>query len=399
MKKKILFVTLYLQTGGVEKSLLSLLSNMDYDKYDVDLLLFDYSGVLMGMIPERVNLLPPVFESFSIPLKKAAPGLIKSGKYRLLAGKFLAGSLSKFSKGVGTGIRWSVYRHTLNKVNRHYDVAISYLDLFCNYYVTEKVSADKKIVYNHMDYLDSQRSGWPSKKWDRRCFSKSNYIVSVADSSRKSLEFFYPEYKGKIRVIQNTISPDTVHKLSNDPKIRDDMQSNKEFKIVTVARLVEEKGIFTALEATQTLIQEGYNIKWFVIGNGPLRQEIEVRIKQKDLASHFLLLGERENPYPYMRYCDLYIQPSKTEAHCVAVEEAISLCKPILVTDIPAFRLQIRNQETGIIVNANTEGIVEGIKKMYHSEELRDSLSVRLKNNSSDRAKMELSKFFGLLEA
>lgn len=130
MKKQILFVTQYLQTGGIEKSLLTLLSDINYDQYDVDLLLFDHSGVLFKLIPPQVNILPPLFETFSTPLLQSIPQLIKKGNFRLLIGKLLAAGLARLSSGVGTGIRWRVYRNILPKQKKHYDVAISYIDFF-----------------------------------------------------------------------------------------------------------------------------------------------------------------------------------------------------------------------------------------------------------------------------
>ena len=216
MKKKLLFVTLYLHTGGVEKSLLSLLSSLNFDKYEVDLLLFDHNGVLFNEVPSEVNVLPPLFKGFSSPLMQSLPELLRNGDLRLLTGKGLAALLAKISSGVGTGVRWSVYRHCLDNQKKHYDVAISYLDFFCNYYVSEKVRADKKIVYNHMDYEYGQKGGWPCPKLERKSFSNCDFIVSVAESSKRSLVSYFPEFAHKIRVIHNTVSPETIKALSKE---------------------------------------------------------------------------------------------------------------------------------------------------------------------------------------
>ena len=197
MRKKLLFVTQYLQTGGVERSLLTLLSDLDFDRYEVDLLLFDHSGVLFNEVPKKVNILPPLFETFSTPLSTAVPQLLKNGQFRLLIGKILAALLGRLSKGMGTGLRWAVYRHSLPNLKRHYDVAISYLDFFCNYYVIEKINAEKKIVYNHMDYVYSQKYGWPCPKLDKEIFSRSNYIVSVAESSKKIISICFSRFRRK----------------------------------------------------------------------------------------------------------------------------------------------------------------------------------------------------------
>ncbi|MEH7439017.1 glycosyltransferase [Neobacillus drentensis] len=398
MKKKLLFVTQYLQTGGVEKSLITLLTDLDYEKYEVDLLLFDHSGVLYNQVPKEVKILPPLFETFSTPLSEAIPKLWEKGKFRLLTCKILAASLGRMSKGMGTGIRWSVYRYSLTSIKKHYDVAISYLDFFCNYYVIEKVNAKKKIIYNHMDYGYSQKYGWPCPRQDRKSFKKCDYIVTVAESARESLESFYPEFSNKIHVIHNRIQPKTVQLMSRNVSEIGEMKQDKRFKIVSVARLVEEKGVFLALQACKILIDMGYDIVWYLIGNGPLYEELVSKSKELGIGENFILLGEQSNPYPHMGICDAYVQPSKTEAHCVAVEEAIALFRPIIVTDIPSFQHQIENEKTGIIVKANVEGIAKGIERMLKSEELRKKISNNLMN-LENRNTEELGKFYNLIEA
>ncbi|MFJ7728171.1 glycosyltransferase [Neobacillus sp. NPDC097160] len=397
MKKQLLFVTQYLQTGGIEKSLLTLLSELDYDQYDVDLLLFDHSGVLFKLIPPEVNILPPLFETFSTPLIQATPELLKNGKYGLLICKVLAASLSKLSSGVGTGVRWGVYRNVLRNQTKHYDVAISYIDFFCNYYVIEKVSADRKIVYNHMDYAYSQKAGWTCPKLERKTFSECDSIVTVAESAKKSLESYFPEFVDKVHVIHNRVSSDTVLSLSKDLSVMEGIEQTDEIKIVTVARLVDEKGVFFALDACKSLVEQGFEISWYLVGNGHLYEELRTKTTELGIEKNFILLGEKENPYPIMGKCDIYVQPSKTEAHCVAVEEAIALRKPIVVTDIPSFNDQIQNEETGIVVNLSAAGIAEGIKRLIQSPELRELLTNNLQT-TSDRHKEQLMKLYSLIE-
>ena len=394
MKKKLLFVTLYLHTGGVEKSLLALLSSLDYEKYDVDLLLFDHHGVLLKDVPPQVNLLPPLFDTYATPLFKAAPLLLKSGRYRLLIAKGLAAILAKFSRGVGTASRWAVYRHTLASLQDHYDVAVSYLDFFCNYYVTEKVTAEKKIVYNHMDYASG--NGWPCQKLERQSFSKCQFIVSVAESSRQSLAAYFPEFQDKIQVIHNSVPVEHVRKLAFGKPV-ELMNCHAKFKITTVARLVEEKGVFLAIEACKKLVELGYKISWFLVGDGPLQDELQARVKKYGLDQNFILLGEKSNPYPYMAYCDVYVQPSTTEAHCVAVEEAMALCRPIVVTDIPSFRCQISHEESGLLAAADADGITESIKRLIDSRGLKEKFINHLLK-AGERNKEELGKFNQLIE-
>ncbi|UQZ85703.1 Alpha-D-kanosaminyltransferase [Paenibacillus konkukensis] len=320
--------------------------------------------------------------------------MITEGRVSLAAGKLLGSFAGKLSKGKGVGARWEVYRRFLPKLKSRYDVAISYLDFFCNYYVAEKVHADKKIMYNHMDYAYSQTQGWPCPRLERKSFVSSDYIVTVADSARRSLESFFPEHSDKIRVIHNRVSNATVQRLSEEPVDNDGFQGTR---VATVARLCDEKGVMLALEACSQIVSEGYPIRWYLIGTGGLQGELEERLKRLGLEQHFMLMGEKQNPYPYVKGADIYVQPSKTEAHCIAVEEAIALQRPIVVTDIPSFKQQITDGETGIVVPAHAQGLAEGITKLVRSKELRDKLTVQL-SYEQNRYQDELNKFYELIE-
>lgn len=397
MKKRLLFVTLYLQTGGVEKSLLSLLHSLNYDNYNVDLLLFDHQGALFKEVPSEVNILPPLFETYSTPLLQAVPTLIKLKKYRLLRGKILAACMATFSKGVGTGSRWFVYRSVLPELPDHYDVAISYIDFFCNYYVAEKVKADKKIVYNHMNYKDGQKGGWPCPRLEKESFSVSDHIVTVAESSREALISFFPEFEAKIQVIHNTISLDTIQTMSKETPCDVFQRNKKTWNIVTVARLAEEKGVLLAIEACKQLVNEGYDLCWFIIGNGLLRSVLEKKIIDMDLQDHFVLLGEQANPYPYMNQCDIYVQPSKTEAHCVAVEEAIALACSIVATNIPSFQHQLNNTGNAKMVPPNAQCLANGIKDCMDAE-YKPQVASPTDQLSFDKNMKEVEKFFHLIE-
>ncbi|MBT2657085.1 glycosyltransferase [Bacillus sp. ISL-18] len=394
MKKKLLFVTLYLHTGGVEKSLLALLSSIDYNKYEVDLALFDHSGLLFNMVPKEVNVLPPIYKHFSSTLSVSVLGLLKERKFRLLTGKVLSTLLGKLSLNKGIGIRWSVFKNSISKIDKHYDVAISYFDFFSNYYVTEKISANKKIVYNHQDYEFSFRQGWGSKNLERRCFSKSNYIVSVSESAEESLKKFFPDISNKIKIINNISPIETVKKMSEEEGYTDSFDG---IRIATVARLAEEKGIWLALEACYLLVQQQYNIRWYIVGNGVLRKKVESKIYELGLEDRFILLGEKLNPYPFIKNCDVYVQPSLTEAHCIAVEEAKNLHCPIIVTDIPSFKKQIIDEETGVIAQLSPKGLEKSLCKLINSTELRSRLSNNLRNNQHDNQE-EIDKFLELVE-
>ncbi|MFB9325052.1 glycosyltransferase [Paenibacillus aurantiacus] len=398
MKKRLLFVTQYLHTGGAEKSLLTLLGELDYGRYDVDLLLFDHSGALFPLVPKQVNVLPPLFETFTDPLSSAVPKLLKRGRYRLLAGRALASAAAKFAKGKGVGVRWSIYRHALPARREAYDAAISYLDFHCNYYVAEKVRARTKILYNHMDYGYSEQQGWPCPPLERASFAACDYIVTVADSAKASLARYFPDYAPKMRVIHNRVSAETVRAMAGEVLAAFQKPERKSgITVATVARLGEEKGVRLALEACALLVRAGADVRWYLVGDGLLRGELEAHARELGLTERFILLGELANPYPVMDGCDIYVQPSLTEAHCIAVEEALALAKPVVVTDIPSFRNQIENGVSGVIAPASAEGLADAIGRLAADRARRESLQRQLRQ-AGGRHPDELKRFYSLIE-
>ena len=82
-------------------------------------------------------------------------------------------------------------------------------------------------------------------------------------------------------------------------------------------------------------------------------------------------LGEQANPYPFLRACEVYLQPSRFEGKSIAVDEAMVLCKPILLTDFSTAADQVTSGKNGLIVPMTPEGIAEGLEKLLTDSALR----------------------------
>ena len=124
-----------------------------------------------------------------------------------------------------------------------------------------------------------------------------------------------------------------------------------------------------------------------MLGDGSLRKELETRIEKNGLNEYFYLLGVRTNPYPYIRDCDIYVQPSIHEGYGIAVAEARVLNKPILCTDFTGARDQIIPDVTGMIVDTNVQSIYKGLKTLICSEGKRKTLSENLSKTNPDTSK------------
>lgn len=390
--KNVLIASFDMEVGGVERSLVSLLNNFDYNNHQVDLMLYSHTGDFMSLLPKYPNLLKELkpYKTFRMTI----PETIKSGE--LLIG--LARLRAKYDASKSNGeagyrqmqYMWKYSLPFLPKLERKYDVAISYL--WPHYFVAEKVQATKKIAWIHTDFstVDTDR------KMDLQIWEKFNHIIAVSEECRNAFIKKYPTIENKVLVMENITSPDLVRSLA-DEKVKNPMLTDPRFKLITVARLSHAKGIDNAVRALKLLKEKGYhNLAWYVVGYGGDEELIRTLIKENDLSDSFILLGKKLNPYPYMKAADLYIQPSRYEGKAITVGEAQILGKPVMITNYPTARSQINNKIDGLICELSVEGIVDGIIKLY----LNHALRIIFTNNCKDSSyynDYELNKLYKLL--
>ncbi|MBT2699452.1 glycosyltransferase [Bacillus sp. ISL-40] len=374
MKKNILISVYNMEIGGIERSLINMLESFDYEKYNVDLLIFHHVGDFMKLIPKSVNILPEV-EKFTV-FRKPVIQCLKEGHYSLalmrIIAKYIAEIKSKtwkLTEGAGyiqmqLSLKYSTY--FIPRIEKEYDVAISYAwphDIIAN-----KVNAQKKIAWIHTDYSKLEIDN----RLDLNVWNKFDAIASVSDACATSFLATYPSLKEKVKVIENLTSPTFIKKMAEEIKIFNNC--NQTFNIVSVGRLSYVKGFDLAISALRVLHDKGLtNIKWYVIGYGGFETDLKELITKNNLEDSFILLGKQTNPYPYIKDCDLYVQPSRYEGKAVTVSEAKILGKPILITSYPTASSQIENGVEGIICDLSVDGIVNGIEGFHQSEELRNS--------------------------
>lgn len=377
--KKILFVINNLNCGGAEKALISLLETIDYSKLDVDLLLFKQEGIFMSKIPSQVNLLmePENYKYFDMSVKKAVKGLIKKGKFNIALARILSLYVFKTEKSrvVVEQKVWKYLSMAFTKLDTEYDVAIGYLEKNPIYFCVDKVKAKKKIGWIHNDY---EKLGM-DKKIDNKYFSKLDYVFTVSEECLKVLKMVFPQYDRKFRLMHNIVSEKTIKKLALE-EISDIDFNNKNINIISVGRLNYQKGFELAIEACSILKEKGYKIKWNIVGEGEERSNLENLINKFELEENFNLLGIRENPYPYIKKSDIYVQPSRFEGKSIAIDEAKILNKPIVVTNFSTAKDQIINNKNGIITEMNSKSLANEIERIICDEKLKKKIILNLSN-------------------
>ncbi|PEL07030.1 glycosyltransferase [Bacillus sp. AFS017336] len=391
--KNILVASFDMEIGGVERSLISMLNHFDYSNYIVDLMLYSHTGEFMKLLPDKVNLLAEnkAYKTFRMPIVDVIrSGKISLGLSRLLA-KYLANKNHSSENGVmQMQYMWKYSVPLLPKHNKKYDVAISYL--WPHYFVAEKVEAETKIAWIHTDFSVVETD----IEMDMKMWSKFNHIVAVSEECRKSFVLKYPALKDRVIVIENITTPELINTLAGDVT-ENPMVGDSRFKIITVARLSYAKGIDTAVQALKILKDKGYeNICWYVVGYGGEEQQINDLIIENDLTDHFILLGKKINPYPFMKESDLYVQPSRYEGKAVTVVEAQILSKPVLITNYPTAGSQVQDGFDGLICELSVNGIADGIEKLYLDYQLREQLTKNC-NCTAFSNLNELNKLYSLI--
>lgn len=382
MKKNILFVIPSLHAGGGEKSLVNLLNQIDYNSYNVDLFLFNKSGVFINSLPEQVTILdlPQTYKKFSQTLGASIKDFVSHFKFSLAYYRILFTIKNRFikNKSKAEQYTWKYISKSIDSLDKEYDVSIGYLEKSSIYFIVDKIKSKKKIGWIHTNYGNSGMD----ENFDQPYFEKLDNIVTVSEECAVSLKTKFPSLEEKISIIYNIVSPKLINELSNRDVNNDFIIQDGYTNIITVARLSHEKGIDIAINSCKKLIDQGYKIRWYVLGGGPEKSKLEELILNNNLEDNFKLLGIKENPYPYIKQADLYIQPSRYEGKSIAIDEAKILHKPIIVTNYETAKDQINNNENGIIVEMNSEGLSKGIISVIHDVNLQNKIKDSLCNET-----------------
>lgn len=368
MKKKILIVSSSLVTGGLEKCLLMLCDSLDYTKYTVDLYLFNEGRQLLPSLNANVHLLPdsPYYAlTYNRSILKACFGLLKKGQVSLCLHRISRFVRSKLGKRLDTVNDWEYMKQTMLKLREHYDVAIAFEECSACYYVAECVDADVKCCWIQTDIKAINSN----PDLDRRAFAAADYICTVSENSRNSLLELYPEFEGKYRVFIMPSLQDTADVMEL-AKADCELSVTKGFKVLSVGRLVELKGFHLCVKALRKLLDDGFDVTWYVAGEGSFRRELEEEIERYALQDRFILLGNCANPYCYMANADICVQPSSYEGLPVTVWEEKQLGRAVVVSDIPAHRELITDSLNGLIVKRDSDSIYTGVKALLENKEL-----------------------------
>lgn len=374
MKKSILIVSDSLNMGGLEKCLINVCDNLDYDRYEVDLYLFNEGRTLLDKLNKNVNLLPesPYYKDvYNTSVFTSIKTLLKKRKFSFALYRFVRFLRIRFKDNKYRSWDWKIMQKTMLDIKKKYDVAIGFAEGTAGYFVADCVQADVKVGWVHTDLKAVEHN----RKLDQQTFERLDRVATVSQNSLNSLIELHPKCKDKFVCIHLPVLMDYDNMLvrSLEPNCMDDERDT--VKILSVGRLVELKGFHLCVEPCKRLVDEGFNVKWYIAGEGDYRSSIEALIKEHHTENHFILLGNCPNPYSYIRSADICVQPSSYEGFSLSVIEGKFFKKPMVVTDIPSNMEMIKNDYNGLIVKRNSDDIYDAVKQLVRDRELRNRLA------------------------
>lgn len=400
MKKRIFISAHYMEIGGAEISLIGLLQAIDYSKYDVDLFLNRHSGELMQFIPKEVNLLPEI-KAYSDVEKPLIPVLFSSswriGLVRLWS-KYKTWKYCRTHQDISDSVN-IYFSYFERKSTKYLPSLVQYgeYDLAANFIgngdiVRHKVQARKKASWIHTDY-----SSIKITKSERETIGQGiDYIVSISTASTDAYIKVFPEARDKMVDIENILSPKFVRQRSDLERIIL-KKSDDEVVLLSVGRFCEAKNYDNLPVILKGIRERGINAKWYIIGFGGDEALIRQRISEAGMENHVIILGKKSNPYPYIKACDWYVQPSRYEGKSVTVREAQMLCKPVIITNYVTAKSQVTDGVDGVIVPMDNEGCAEAMAKVLTDQKLHQSISQYLQAHDYGNED-EIEKFYKLID-
>jgi len=355
--KKVLITIGNMNVGGIQKSLLELLKALSQcPEYEVSLFCCKKVGAFLERIPESISILP------ENPYAAAAEQTLAECKEQGKKYYFFRMIMSLWSKLFTKEIPSTVLCKLIGNIGEEYDVSISYSQpiedhAFCNLtneIVLNCTRAAQKITFVHCDF--GVYGG--NTKRNRKLYARFDRIAAVSESVGKRFAEIVPVCSGKLHTVYNFCDCNEIEQLAaQDPLI----YTKKTF--ISVARLSEEKGILRCIPIFNKLKNDGFDFEWHIVGDGPIRHQIETEIDRYGLAEDIILEGEQMNPYRYMKHAAFFLLPSFHEAAPVVFDEALALGLPVLTTKTLSAEEIVGNPGHGYVCEQTEEAIYQMLRE------------------------------------
>ncbi|WP_182199799.1 glycosyltransferase [Paraliobacillus salinarum] len=389
--KKLLFVVNNFNIGGPQKSLLALLDNINYEVFDVSLISLEPEGTLIKHLNSNVKIIQidELFTSFTLPSKNIIyyfKIMLKNKKYSA-AFDFL---LVLFKYLIGKNMNperqrfWKKHSKELPKITENFHASFGVSSGLSTYFIVDCVESEKKYHWVRGDYSRTSID----KNVDCHYFGKVDGSLSVSKECSNIFQNIFPFMKDRMEVFYNVLPIKFYERTATGTN---DIEEGRTIKLLTVTRLDPDKGLDMAVDACEALIKKGIKFKWYILGDGKFRKEVEKIIKEKNLQEHIILIGFKLNTFEYIKRCNIFVHPSRSEGKSNAVDEALYLKKPIVITNYTTVKEQITDNVDGFICEMNGNAIADKIQYVLDDME---SINEKLRTNTTYNFDKDPTDFF-----
>ncbi len=357
-----------MEMGGVEKVLLSMLNNLDKDKFDVQLCLNLFQGELRNDIPKNIP-----FKTFAKGKEDfSSNSLVNKVQLALRGGKLLLYRtfpsipdtfILKNDADVEIATGYTMFADVLNSSNKK----------------------SKKIGWLHSDITTAGFK--PILSLLLKQIERFDYIIFGSQQSKDIIINNFPHLKiPPNKVILNAIPIEKI----KEKALEFTTESSTIPTFVSVGRLHNRKGYHLLIDAHKKLLEQGFKHRIQVIGDGEEYENLKTQINDLKLQNTFSLLGTQMNPYPYVKNADFYIMPSRSEGWPLIIAETLILQKPIIATNVGGIPEMIEHKKNGYLIDYNVDSIISGMKEFLTNETLITNLKEELKKSEEkfDNAKI-----------
>ena len=381
--KKLLFINGHLNTGGVEKSLLDVLKYLDYDRYDVDLLLLEEWGDYASELPEQVHVNLRCLKNTYGSLPDCLLRCVRQRDWFCFRMRLIFLMMKLFGqKKIGLAKK-------ILTGNKHYDCVIGFRSGICTQIAAFAVNADKRITWWHYGEINVEHNSY------LEVANTCDQIAVVSEACRSMLIDAFPSLEHKLTVVPNMLDTDAVQKKA---KAFQPYEQRNVFHIVTLCRLSPEKHIENAIFAAQKLKKAGISFQWHMVGGGIIKSDLRNAAVTANVEDVFLFEGNQSNPYPFLKHASLFVHPSYVESQGLVVLEAMALGVPCVVTKSLGPCEFIEDGVNGILTEQSPESLAEKVLEMLTNQELYERIQTNTRCPEWFAPKNVMQKIAMLLE-
>ena len=361
-KRKVLIVVHQLNLGGVQKALISALNAIDYSQNEVTLYVRKNRTDLLPQVNCNVSKIiinQDTTKYYRKPYAVCLQLLLKiknSPKTKQKLNDYIISSQMRYEK-----------EHYFSD-DVEYDIAISYIQSYTAKFVVENVKAKRKVMFYHGSTDEFHEV-------NEKAMQHFEQIYCVSKGAQKAVQGFYPQCAEKIDCLENYVDAESVRQKANE--FVPDYPKDK-LILCSCGRITPVKGYDLAVGAAEILKQNGLEFKWYFVGDGVDRPKIEALIIEKQLDDYIEITGLQDDPYPYIKNCDIYVQPSYEEAYGLTIIEAQILGKVIVSTATVGGKSIIVDGETGVIAEIEANSLAQKINSINQDKNLQEDIQNNL---------------------